>query len=203
LLEGVIVETRKTMNRAYLQVALLRAGGALIQLQRWDEAGAALTEAEALVEDGVGDRNSHALVQATRATLDSLRGDIESADQHWQAALQLAGYRTKAPGRSLLRVLLAAADVAISRNKREDGERFAQDALALAESVARGPDTSADVGEALLLIARARHTGRATASDHAALKATVQRAIRCLSNGLGPDHTLTLQARNLVAAIGV
>jgi hypothetical protein len=141
-------------------------------------------------------------VQATRATLDSQRGDLESADQHWQAALRLAGYRTQAPGRSLLRVLLAAADVAISRNEREDAERFAQDALALAESVARGHDTSADVGEALLLIARARHTGRATAFNDAVSKATVQRAIRCLSNGLGPDHPLTLQARNLVAAIG-
>lgn len=65
----------------------------------------------------------------------------------------------------------------------------------MAESVARGADTSADVGEALLLIAEAEiGQGRATEAQP-----LLERAALCLTNGLGADHSLTHEALTLAA----
>jgi hypothetical protein len=62
--------------------------------------------------------------------------------------------------------------------------------LRVAEADARGPDTSADVGEALLLLAEAEAAqGRTTEAQP-----LLARAARCLTNGLGADHPLTREA---------
>jgi len=83
-----------------------------------------------------------------------------------------------------------AARAALASGRASDGERFARQLLAVAESVARGPDTSADVGEALLLLAEAEIAQGRTADAQPLL----ERAGRCLRNGLGTDHALTREA---------
>jgi hypothetical protein len=73
---------------------------------------------------------------------------------------------------------------------------MARDALAIWETVARGPDSSADVGEALLWIARARISVRSDAD----VTSILERAVRCLTNGLEANHPLTVEARTLLRA---
>lgn len=70
--------------------------------------------------------------------------------------------------------------------------------LGLAEKIARGPDTSADVGEALVRVVKARRQAGEPAS---ALLPLLERAIRCLDHGLGPDHPETREARGLLAGL--
>ena len=83
-----------------------------------------------------------------------------------------------------------AARAALALGRSAEAEQFAHQALSIAEAVARGPDTSADVGEALLLLAKAEIAqGRATEAQP-----LLERAARCLTNGLGADHALTREA---------
>ena len=66
----------------------------------------------------------------------------------------------------------------------------AREALRLLERKALDAEQSADVGEALLISGRVQLAG----GDKAAANETLQRAVRCLTNGLGPAHTLTKSA---------
>jgi hypothetical protein len=60
----------------------------------------------------------------------------------------------------------------------------------MAERIARLPQRSADVGESLLLLARAEHRlGR-----HGVAAATAQRAAQALADGLDGAHPLTRAA---------
>ena len=87
--------------------------------------------------------------------------------------------------------LAARAELALGRPV--DAERFARQAVAMAEAVARQPDTSADVGEALLLLAKAEIVqGR-----NAEAQPLLERATRCLTNGLGAEHDLSREALTL------
>jgi len=63
--------------------------------------------------------------------------------------------------------------------------------------VMRGPDTSADVGEALLRLAQARiASGSATGA-----RPLLERALRCLVNGLDTAHPLAVEARRLLQSL--
>ncbi len=75
-------------------------------------------------------------------------------------------------------------------------EAFARDALRISEGIARDPAQSADVGEAALVLA-ALHQAK---GDRAAARASVDRALEALGNGLGPEHPLTREAAALQAA---
>ncbi len=198
-LEGVLDRARQTENPHAIRRALFLTGSTLLQLRRWDEAAASLDEAALLAADGTGNANIQAQIESLRARLDFARCDIAAAHRHRDTALDLAGYRTDEPQRALASVLLAAAEIALAQGVAADAERFAGDALAISEAVARGPDTSADVGEALLRLAQAR-----IASDTGAdTKSLLERAVRCLTNGLESNHPLTREARNLLAGASV
>jgi hypothetical protein len=93
-------------------------------------------------------------------------------------------------------MLLVASQIALAQKVAADAERFARDSLAIVEPIARGPDTSADVGEALLRLAQARMLSGAPSAE---TKAMLERAARCLTNALAPDHPLTLEARSLLS----
>jgi tetratricopeptide (TPR) repeat protein len=96
-------------------------------------------------------------------------------------------------GRDARASLNLAARASLALGQPEDAEKFARQALQLAEAVARGPDTSADVGEALLLVAMANIAeGRA-----AEAQPLLERSVRCLTNGLGGAHPRTEEAIQL------
>jgi hypothetical protein len=91
-------------------------------------------------------------------------------------------------------MLLVASRIALREGITRDAEQFARDALRISEPIARGPDTSADVGEALLRLAQAQLAADGNADVHALL----ERSVRCLTNGLAGEHPLTVEARKLL-----
>ncbi len=194
VLERTLERARKSGNAIVLSNTLLQKALALVQLERWHEAELALTEAASLTADGIGNRDMGAQVESAMARVDLARRDLESARRHRDRSLELAGYGSDTMEKSLTRVLLVAAEVALADKAPADAERFARDALQIAQPIARGPDTSGDVGEGLLRLAQARIALNAQADVRGAL----QRAVRCLTNGFGTDHPLTAEARRLL-----
>ncbi|MEN3353947.1 MAG: eukaryotic-like serine/threonine-protein kinase, partial [Betaproteobacteria bacterium] len=195
-LDGMPERARSTQNRFMLANILLAVGSAHLQLHRWVEADAALKEAASVVADGTGSRHVSAQVEAELAQLDLMRGEHESADRHRDRSLELAGYHGQQPERCLAKILLAAGQMALAEGAPTQAERFAHDALAISDLVARGADTSADVGEALLRLAQAR----LASGSKAEIQPLLERAVRCLTNGLGANHPLTVEARTLLIA---
>jgi eukaryotic-like serine/threonine-protein kinase len=193
--EGVVERARQAGHPNFLASALLCEANISIQQRQWDRAEAALKEVSVLLADGVGDGHTRTYAGIMAAELALARSDLESARRFRANILELAGYGTAEPQRALLRVLLISSRIALAESAADDLERFARDALHLALEKARGPDTSADVGEALLRIAQAR----LLANPGADVRSTLERADRCLTNGLGVDHPLTLEVRTLLA----
>jgi serine/threonine-protein kinase len=190
-LDGALARARSAGSPALLTQALFTTGSTFIQLGRWDEAEAALQEATSLAAGGFGNSNMVAQSEALLAQMDMARGNLASARRRCDKSLELAGYRTQKPQRSLAKLLRVASQVALAAGAAADAEQFARDALAISEAVARGPDTSADVGEALLRLAQAKSAigmsqGTRTMLEH---------ALRCLTNGLGPEHPTTREAQ--------
>jgi eukaryotic-like serine/threonine-protein kinase len=198
-LDGVVQRARDSGNRTVLTQALLTTGTALVDLARRDEAETALNEVVSLTETGIGNKNARALAEAALARLDIVHGDLTAARQHRDSALADAGYHTRAPERGLARVLLSASQIAMAEANAGAAEKFAREALAISEPIARGPDTSADVGEALLRTAEARLSARTRPEPPPTdIKSMLERATRCLTNGLGAEHPLVSEARKLI-----
>jgi eukaryotic-like serine/threonine-protein kinase len=103
------------------------------------------------------------------------------------------------PGRGL-GLYLQSALLLASRASRQDPEaaaRFAQEALQVAESRARDPEHSLDVGESALVLAQAR-LGQ---NDLRAAGAAVHRAETILTDAVGKEHSSTKAAATLAAEI--
>jgi len=193
-LDGVLEKVRATGNRSVLTATQYARGATLLELKRLDESAAALQEASQLASSGIGNKSIGASIESALAQLGSTRGERESAHAHRDRALQLAGYHTDHPERALARVLRDSAAVALAEGDTRDAGQWLRDALKISESVARGPDTSGDVGETLLRIVEADGKAGQSAADRRLL----ERAVRCLTNGLGADHALTVEARALL-----
>ena len=67
----------------------------------------------------------------------------------------------------------------------------------MSEALARQPDSSADVGESLLRQAQAQ-----VALGKSSLAVPLlERAVRCLSNGLSADHSLAVEAKSALTRL--
>jgi hypothetical protein len=133
------------------------------------------------------------LADTLRGLLELRRGDAAAALNSANAALAAIGDPAKGKGREARPAFELAADAALALGRSADAEHFAREELQLTEAVARGPDTSADVGEALLVLAKTEIAqGRSLEA-----KSLLERAARCLANGLGADHALTREALSL------
>lgn len=116
------------------------------------------------------------------------REEIERALTGTRAAKELARHYPAA--------LVAAASIALAEQRNSEAEKLATEALRLREQGARQKNQSADVGESLLLIAKARQA----AGNLGGASDAAREALEPLKNGLGDQHALTLQARALLAA---
>jgi serine/threonine-protein kinase len=144
------------------------------------------------------DPGARVLVDSVRIELDLREGKLKSADQR---ASQLVHDLTAAKSIRPRSAYLASALASRTALAVGDGTRaavFARSALHVVEPMARGPDTSADVGEALLML------GRALIAQDQVVEARplLQRAVRCLRNGYGPDHPTTREAEALIGIAG-
>ena len=167
---------------------------ALLEIGRFDEAERLLATVENALPPGPG-RYLWITPAAVRAALLHARGETAQAAQTIEAELTRFGYPAAKETVALAAALRVAVRVHLTRADAQRAQQFASAALAVSERVARNPAASADVGEALLLLARAQR--RADRTDEAT--ASAQRAARALAIGLGDDHRLTREALALIA----
>ena len=185
---------RHADNPGMLLQMLQFQAAAHLRLRQWDAAEALLREAQPLVAQGAGSAHVNSQVEMHHANLALGRNDLASARQHIEVALQLAGYGTAEPQRTLTRVLLAASTIALAQGRSADAEKYSVEALRISQSVSRGPESSADVGESLLMLAKSR----AAAAQPGSQRSLLELAVACLSSGLAADHPLTREARELL-----
>jgi serine/threonine protein kinase len=183
---------RSAGNSRWLILALRAACLGYVQLGRLPEAESALQEMTAAVGSGGStlDPRYRGLSDTLRGIVELHRGDPEAALNSANAAL--AGMAGAAKGKLLDErpALDLAANSALALGRSTEAEHFARQELGVTEKVARGSDTSANVGEALLNLAKAEIAQGRTAEAQPLL----ERAARCLTNGLGADHDLTHEA---------
>jgi serine/threonine protein kinase len=192
LARAASVRAQSAGNSRWLIFALRTACMGYVQLGQMPEAESALKEMTTAMGNGEStmDPRYQGLSDTLRGLLELRRGEPAAALNSANAALTAIGAPAKGKGREARASFELAANAALALGRSVDAENFAREELHLAEAVARGPDTSADVGEALLLLAKAEIAqGRATEAQP-----LLERATRCLTNSLGADHALTREA---------
>jgi eukaryotic-like serine/threonine-protein kinase len=133
-------------------------------------------------------------VDSVRSELDMREGEPETADRRAEQLLRtLADLKFNRPRSNYLASSLASR-TALAVGDAARAIEHARAALRIVEPIARGPDTSADVGDALLLLAR----GLIAQHRDAEARPLLARAVRCLGNGYGTDHPTTREAEALI-----
>jgi serine/threonine-protein kinase len=178
---------------------LMEEGAALIELNQPERARPLLEQGiaiEAKYEKGDGSMRFLAESHAYLADIDVQTGHADAARQRLTKFLTPYGY-PRTPAQVPLRpALLSAARATLALGDLRAAETYAHDALRIAEAVARGPETSADVGESLLVLARIE---RAQQHPTTEVRQLLTRALRCLTASVGPEASLTAQAREELA----
>jgi tetratricopeptide (TPR) repeat protein len=152
-------------------------------------------EATRLGGEAALDTATRVLVESVRTELDMREGEPQTADPRAERLVRtLADLKFNRPRSNYLASSLASR-TALAVGDAARAIEHARAALRIVEPIARGPDTSADVGDALLLLARAL-----IAQHHdAEARPLLARAVRCLRNGYGTDHPTTRAAEALIA----
>jgi eukaryotic-like serine/threonine-protein kinase len=140
--------------------------------------------------NATGNRDRLADLYRTQAEMELLQGDFAAARASIDKSLAEFGYPQAAPAPFLSSALTTAAQIYAKAGELDEAESFAAAALRLSESIARDPRQSADVGEALLVLASVKRArgDEANAADHA------KRSVEALANSLGEQHRLTRDA---------
>jgi serine/threonine protein kinase len=187
-------QARSSGNSLWLIFALSSLCSGYISAGQLPEAETTIQELTTALDSGSGtDPHFRGMLDRIHALLELHRGEAAAALQSANASLAATGVPANGQSREARVALDFAARAALALGRPADAERFARQAVSIAEAVARGPDTSADVGEALLLLAEA---GIAQGRK-AEAQPQLERATRCLTNGLGAEHRLTQEALSL------
>ena len=183
-------------NTLWQVYALRTLGNAYLEAGDFAHAESAIAGMTAAIGRGSGaDPHLLTLPNRLRAQLRIRQGDADAALREIQGMLSAVPATEKTVENRTFLTLAAEALLALGRPA--DAERYARAALSIAESASRGPTTSGDVGEILLLEAKADIAQHRDASA----KPLLERAVPCLTNGFGASHRLTLEAKTLVASI--
>ena len=174
-----------------IELALTRV---LLDLGRTEEAERLLVSIET-----AGPRTTRSALVTTktvRAELLLAQNDVAQAAQVIEDELAAIGFPAAKESAPLATALRVAARVQLASGNAERAQQRAADALAVSERVARNAAKSADVGEALLLLAQAQRLN----GESAASVATAKRAAQTLVGEFGNDHSLTRAARALAGS---
>lgn len=198
LIRQGIVEIDEGGHVAYGIRARLALARSLFLASKPEEAGQALEVAmSSMQQDEVKYR--HLLVDAHRLRAEILLAGerLNEAEEEVSAALDL--HRAGGPDEPrMARILLTQGRIRLAQGVPVEAAESARKAVQLFEDNTLDPDQSADVGEALLVLAQAE----SALGDESAARRTVERASTALSNGLGTEHELTLFAERLTGEFG-
>ena len=166
----------------------------LTTLKRYPEAHAELAKVQALAQGHeVPYKRATVHAQISEAELSAAEG--RPADAHRQIDAVIDALRQSAHPSPVTTglALLTAARIANADGRFAEAEQRATEALKVTSDNALDVNASADVGEALLLLAKAQQgLGRASESS-----ASARRAVVPLTAGVGAEHALTRQAVEL------
>jgi serine/threonine-protein kinase len=200
LLEAA-AEAAKSAGNARIEIsALTHISRVHILRGNFDAAERLLQSLEArFAADPENHQHLRPVVVSARVELSLARGDLTTAREHADALLTSTGY-PQTQNRPVLKTLLPLrARLSLKEGDFVRAQAEATEALNLARSMARPGDRSADVGEALLLLCKAQQA--AGKVDEA--RRNLPRAIENLERSLGPEHSLTRDARALLASTKV
>jgi serine/threonine-protein kinase len=153
-------------------------------------------EATRIGGESAVDTATRVLVDSVRTELDMREGEPQTADRRAEQLVRtLADLKFKRPRSNYLALLLASR-AALAVGDAARAIEHARAALRIVEPIARAPDTSADVGDTLLLLAR----GLIAQHHDAEARPLLARAVRCLGTGYGTDHPTTREAEALIAS---
>jgi hypothetical protein len=193
-LDGAIERARAMQNPFWERRARFFRARALIGAGRTREAAAELDQLEAEYRrDPDANLSYLRSIAAARIELLLRSGRAAEADGMLNSLLAEVGYPDQALPPGLNALLPLAAEIALTRGDASRAETFAAAAVALAEKTARDASRSADVGRARLILGKAQ----AARGHPAAARVAIAAALPGLTHGLGADHPLTREARQL------
>lgn len=193
-------QSRTLGNQFWQAIAAFHLGRTMLLAGHPEQAQPHLEEARGIWrKDELANRDRLADLGRIFAEMELARSRSDVAADHIDAALLKFGYPADKSGNGLVTSLISASRIALVRGDSDKAVSFAEQALTLAESLARDPRQSADVGESLLTLADARKAQGQAASARVLL----ERAVESLSNGLGEEHTLTKRAQAMRRSTGV
>jgi tetratricopeptide (TPR) repeat protein len=194
LLTAALEKTRAQGNEFWGAQARYALGRALIAKREYGEALRRLDEVDAVWRaNAAANVDRLADLSRTRAELELARGDVAAAAAHVDRSLSLFGYPAASRTPELPAALALAARIQLQLARPDQAYTYAAAALRISESVARTPQHSADVGEALLVMAAAQ----GARGDRSGARSSVQRAAQALRSSLGENHRLSIEAADL------
>ena len=196
-LDQAIADLRASHNQFWQQRAQFFRACALVHAGQAD-AKAALDEVEsAYGSDPVKNAAVLGSIAVCRSEWLLSDGEVGAANEIIDSLLKEVGYPAQTASPVLRTALPAAAKIALARQELSAAQAYASAAAKYARKQARDPNQSADVGRALLLLARTQH---ASGDDTAAVQ-SLQQALPALSGGLGADHAEVSDAQNLLHSL--
>jgi serine/threonine-protein kinase len=196
--DAAAVEATQAKNDRWLAHAAFFRGLALLRMGRADEAQVLFAQAESQWRTT---RFSNARMlnelELQRGRLARDKGDMITAKAKVDAVLAELQYPQSRSGAGLSSALYAAAQTYLAAGDAAGAERYARDGEAVALTMARKPEFSADVGQARLQ----RGKALAQLARQAEAATALQQAVASLSHGFGADHPETREARELLAAL--
>jgi tetratricopeptide (TPR) repeat protein len=191
--ERGIATARANNNSPYLPSLVTRLVWALAEAGRGRGARALLTEREAM-----SPKLRRSVQQVLEASIVEAAGDSARASRMYVAAWKDNDYPddgTHAP--FWHRIVFRAARAALGAGDPLAADSLARMATGLSKELQQSESRSGEIGQALLVIARAR----LVQGDTSDARLDLERAVPALEYGLGPMHHAARQAKQLLAAL--
>jgi eukaryotic-like serine/threonine-protein kinase len=198
LLSGARDQAQALGNEFWSAIASFHLGRSLLIAGKLDEAQAPLEDARRIwSRNEVPNADRLADLTRTFAELELARGRTGAAVALIEESLRRFRWPRDTRGNGIAAALIAASRIYLKNGDADKAVDMGESALKVAEGIARDARESADVGEALLVLAAARQAR----GDRAGARTLLERAITALSNGLGPEHALTREAQELLRSV--
>lgn len=197
VLESVRQEAESLGSDISVAQADLSLARAFAATGRFEDARTKVAAAEAVLSNNPRMWEFQSVrVELIRANIARKQGRLDEARAMIKAILDRYAYPPleETPPTSLVAAINAATMTELAAEDYAAAEKLASDFLQTREVVARRPEASADVGNALFLRAQAR-IGLGKIAD---AESDLERAVVSLENGLGKDNPETVKARQLL-----